>query len=153
MATATSTHHTIVVPSGQDTAFSFLGNPVSMREWLPGGTWDVWLTSPAPVGKGSTFRVRRSGTVEEHEGFVMDFQADERIAFRLTHGSREMIWAFTLATRSGGTEIRCSYNVHAHGVQKVAEPLLHRGIGHHADEALAKLQAHFGGATSTTKAA
>lgn len=144
MATATGTHHTIVVPIGQEKAFSYLGNPVSMREWLPEGAWDVWLTSPTPVGKGSTFRARRSGTVEEHEGSVTEFQANERIAFRLTHGSRETIWSFTLATQSGGTEVRCSYDVHTHGVQKVAEPLLRRGVGHHADEALAKLRSRLG---------
>lgn len=153
MATATGIRHTIVVPTAREKVFEYLSNPASMKEWMPGGPWDVWITSPTPIKAGSEFRARRSGTLEEYEGTVKELQATDRIAFRMMRGSREAAWAFDLAAQSGGTEIRCTYDVHTHGVLRMTESFMRRGTGHHAHEALGKLQARFGGMTSTTRAA
>ncbi|MBM3946707.1 MAG: hypothetical protein FJ315_04825 [SAR202 cluster bacterium] len=143
MATATATGGAVVIPTGQEKVFEYLSNPVSMREWMPEGHWDVWLTTPPPIKTGDAFRARRSGTLEEYEGTVKEYEANRRIVLHLTRGSMETIWSFDLVAQSGGTAVRCAHDVHTHGVLRLAERVMRRGAGHGAHDALRKLQAHF----------
>lgn len=113
------------VRSVEDT-FDYMARFSNARFWDP-TVVDASLTSPEPVGQGSTFSlsIHSMGRTSEWRYKVIEFTPSSKVVLRAKRGSLVSLDTVTVRARpGGGAEVTYDADLRLSGLARFADPLL-----------------------------
>ena len=121
--------------------FAILGNPENGPKWSSGSS-EVMITSPGPIGVGTTYRSVRKflGQRIESETEVTEYEPNQRIASKSISGPFPMESSVTFEPVKGGTRVTAILVGEPGGFFKLAEPVLVSRMKQQFETDLAKLK-------------
>jgi carbon monoxide dehydrogenase subunit G len=100
------------------------------------------LTSPEPIGTGTTVRtrLRSMGRDYEYTWEVTEHQPPERMTIESTSGPMSTTLDYRLASRDGGTEVQFVVTGRPSGPMRLVQPLIARITQRNLDRGFARLK-------------
>jgi uncharacterized membrane protein len=100
------------------------------------------LTSPEPIGVGTTVRtkLRSMGREYEYTWVVTEHQPSERMTIESTSGPLSTTLAYYLEARDGGTSVHFSVTGRPTGLLRPMQPLIARTTQGNLDRGFARLK-------------
>jgi uncharacterized protein YndB with AHSA1/START domain len=131
----------IVVSRPREAVFAYVADARNRPQWDDSVEREE-LTSPEPIGVGSTVRttLRSMGRRLVYTWEVTEHAPPERMTIESTSGPFPTTLAYRLAERDGGTAVDFSVTGRPSGAMRLAQPLIARGIQKNLDRGFARLR-------------
>ena len=119
--------YSVMINRPVEEVFSFVTNPENNSQWVS-GLIEVKLTSPGPMGVGSTGTDVRQflGRRIESTWEVTAHEVNRKSAFKVSSGPLPMEGTWTFEPVEGGTNVTFKVEGDPGGFFKLAEPLVGR---------------------------
>lgn len=131
----------VVINRPQDEVFSYVADARNRPSWDASVTSEE-LTSPEPIGVGSTVRTRfpSMGRTIEYTWKVTEHQPPSRMVIESTSGPFPTTLTYQLSTSEGGTRVEFSITGRPGGIMRVLQQLLARQAQGNLDRAFPRLK-------------
>ena len=129
------------VPSRLDEVFAFVEDARNRPRW-DDSVISEELTSPEPIGVGTTVRtrLRSMGREYEYTWEVVEHQPPSRMTIESTSGPFPTTLAYQLAERDGGTRVDFSVTGRPAGLLRLFQPLIARNTQANLDRGFPRLK-------------
>jgi carbon monoxide dehydrogenase subunit G len=124
-----------------DEVFAFVEDARNRPRWDDGVDSEE-LTSPEPIGVGTTVRTELSsmGRAYVYTWEVTEHERPHRMTIESTSGPFPTTLAYRLAERDGGTAVDFSVTGRPTGAMRLLQPVIARGTQKNLDRAFARLK-------------
>ena len=131
----------ITINRSVEDVFAVLSNFEHNAKWSS-ATIEDKITSPGPIGVGSTARLASKflGRRFENDAEITEFEPNRRVAMRSTSGPVQVLGTLTVESVGGGTRVNTTFEVKPGGFFKLAEPLVTRMAKRQFESDLANLK-------------
>ena len=132
----------VVIARPLEEVFAFVEDARNRPRWDDGVDSEE-LTSPEPIGVGSTVRtrLRSMGRAYEYTWEVTEHEPPRRMTIESTSGPFPTTLAYRLAERDGGTAVDFAVTGRPGGAMRLLQPLIARGTRKNLDRAFPRLKA------------
>lgn len=133
---------TVFIARPQEEVFAYVADARNRPQWDDSVDSEE-LTSPEPIGVGSTIRTRfRSmGRAYEYTWEIVEHAPQERVMVESTSGPFPTTLAYQLSGVEGGTSVAFSVTGRPAGLLRLMQPLVARGTQKNLDRGFARLKA------------
>jgi len=141
----------VVIARPIDEVFAFIADARNRPRW-DDSVESEELTSPEPVGRGSTVRTRMRSIGREYEYTWEVVEHEPPVSQRIesTSGPFPTTLAYDLAESGGGTTVRFSVTGRPTGAMRLIQPLIARGTRQNLDAGFARLKELLEGGPSSS---
>jgi carbon monoxide dehydrogenase subunit G len=131
----------VLVSRPLDDVFAFVEDARNRPRW-DDSVENEELTSPEPIGVGTTVRtkLRSMGREYEYTWEVVEHQPPNRMTIESTSGPFPTTLAYELEGRDGGTAVEFSVTGRPTGLLRLLEPLIARSTQKNLDRGFARLK-------------
>jgi carbon monoxide dehydrogenase subunit G len=131
----------VLVAHPLDDVFAFVEDARNRPRW-DDSVESEELTSPEPIGVGTTVRtkLRSMGREYEYTWEVVEHQPPNRMTIESTSGPFPTTLAYELEGRDGGTAVEFSVTGRPTGLLRLLEPLIARNTQKNLDRGFARLE-------------
>jgi uncharacterized protein YndB with AHSA1/START domain len=131
----------VVISRPRDEVFAYVADARNRPTWDDSVDSEE-LTSPEPIGVGTTVRTRLRSMGRDYEinWEVVEHQPPERMTIESTSGPMSTTLAYLLDARDGGTSVRFSVTGRPTGVLRLLQPLIARNTQRNLDRGFARLR-------------
>lgn len=138
----TRTETSILIAQPIEAVFTFVADPENLPRWAA-RTYDVTMTSAAPVTVGTTFLAvgRFLGQRIESPQEVIEYEPNRQYALRSSSGPLAFVFRYAFEPAGDGTKIVFVGEVQAGVFFKLAEPIFADAVTRLCDTDLRRLQA------------
>ena len=145
----------LVISRPRDEVFAFVADARNRPRWDDSVDSEE-LTSPEPIGVGTTVRtrLRSMGRAYEINWKVTEHRPPDRMTIESTSGPMSTTLAYQLDARDGTTAVQFSVTGRPTGVMRLLQPLIARTTQRNLDRGFARLKGLLeSGATAPTSTA
>ena len=130
-----------VISRPLDEVFAFVGDVRNRPRWDDSVDSEE-LTSPEPIGVGSTVRtkLRSMGKDYEYNWEIAEHEPPNRMTVESSSGPFPTTLAFQFDARDGGTRVRASVTGRPTGLLRLLQPLIARTTQKNLDRGYARLK-------------
>ncbi len=131
----------VVIARPADDVFAFVSDARNRPQWDDGVDSEE-LTSPEPIGVGSTVqtRMRSMGRPLEYTWEIVEHAPPARQRIESTSGPFPTTLQYDLTEEAGGTRVRFSVTGRPAGPMRLMQPLIARNTQRNLDQAFARLK-------------
>ncbi len=119
------TETTITINRPVDAVFKVLTTPEDTPKWSPSAVEEK-LTSPGPVGVGSTRRavIKSGGRTMTNETVVTEFEPNRKVTMRSTSATVPFSATWSFSAVPGGTQVDWRWDFRPRGLLRPLGPLV-----------------------------
>lgn len=131
----------ITINRSVEDVFAVISNFEHNARWSS-ATIEDKITSPGPIGVGSTARLASKflGRRFENDAEITEFEPNERVAMRSTSGPVPVRGTLTVESVDGGTRVNTTFELEPGGFFKLADPIVTRMAKRQFESDLANLK-------------
>jgi carbon monoxide dehydrogenase subunit G len=131
----------VTVERPREEVFAFVADARNRPRWDESVDSEE-LTSPEPIGVGTTVRTRLRSMGRDYEinWEVVEHQPPDRMTIESTSGPMSTTLAYRLDARNGGTSVQFSVTGRPTGALRLLQPLIARNTQRNLDRGFARLK-------------
>ena len=131
----------ITINRSVEDVFAVISNFEHNARWSS-ATIEDKITSPGPIGVGSTARLvsKFLGRRFENDAEITEFERNQRVAMRSTSGPVSVRGTLTVESVDGGTRVNTTFELEPGGFFKLADPIVTRMAKRQFESDLANLK-------------
>jgi carbon monoxide dehydrogenase subunit G len=131
----------VTVERPREEVFAFVADARNRPRWDESVDSEE-LTSPEPIGVGTTVRTRLRSMGRDYEinWEVVEHQPPDRMTIESTSGPMSTTLAYRLDARNGGTSVQFSVTGRPAGALRLLQPLIARNTQRNLDRGFARLK-------------
>ena len=131
----------VLVSRPPDEVFAFVADARNRPRWDESVDSEE-LTSPEPIGVGTTVRTKLTSMGREYEynWAITEHEPPERQTIESTSGAFPITLAYELSARDGGTWVEFSLTGRPAGMLRLMQPLIARNTKANLDRGFARLK-------------
>jgi uncharacterized membrane protein len=131
----------VVISRPLDEVFEFVADARNRPRWDESVDSEE-LTSPEPIGAGSTIRTRMRSMGREYQYTweISEYDPPRRMTVESTSGPFPTMLAFQFSSQDGGTLVEASVTGRPAGLLRVLQPLIARTTQQNLDQGYARLK-------------
>jgi carbon monoxide dehydrogenase subunit G len=131
----------VVISRPRDEVFAFVADARNRPRW-DDSVDSEQLTSPEPIGVGTTVRTRLRSMGRDHQidWLVVEHEPAARMTIESTSGPMSTTLAYRLEERGNATSVQFSVTGRPRGVLRLLQPLVARTTQRNLDRGFARLK-------------